>query len=55
VPAFHRDHGSVRISLENGENEVEIVFSDYKEGECFVAFGTTFGGGLWSDTVEWYL
>lgn len=55
VPAFHRDYGPVQISLENGENEVNIVFPDHKEGECFVAFGTTFGCGLWSDTVEWYL
>ena len=55
VPAFHRDGGAALASLENGENEIEIFFPDHAEGECFFAFGTTFGCGLWLDTIERYL
>ena len=54
VPAFHRDNGSARVTLENGENEVKILFSEHAAGECFFTVGTAFGCGVWIDTVERY-
>ena len=53
VPAFHRGDTWTNVVLNTGaSNEIEVVFPEYKEGEFFFGFGTTFGCATWLDTIE---
>ncbi|MBQ8351423.1 MAG: ADP-ribosylglycohydrolase family protein [Clostridia bacterium] len=52
VPAFHRDGGWFKASVQTDENIVEVIFENGKEGEFFFGFSTTFGCATWIDTME---
>lgn len=52
VPTFHRDNSWTKASLQKGLNEIEIFFPEYEEGEFFFGFSTTFGCGIWIDSLE---
>ncbi len=53
IPAFHRSwNHTVTVALNNGGNTVEVVFSDGKAGEFFMAFGSLYGCGEWVSAIE---
>lgn len=55
IPTFHRDNSWTYADLKSGENVIEVIFEDEKEGEFFFGFGTTFSCAVWLDSMERYL
>lgn len=52
VPTFHRDNSWTKANLKKGINEIDVFFPEYAEGEFFFGFSTTFGCGIWIDSLE---
>ena len=55
IPTFHRDDSWCLADLVTGENEIEVIFTDSKEGEFFFGFGTIYGCALWINSLERYI
>lgn len=52
APSFHRDDVWTTIDLNQGNNEVEVIFEKSRAGEFFFGFATLYGCATWINTIE---